>query len=157
MQNIQWNYFLGQKSLDSIQFNQWELEEEFTAVSVLISPIFGLSIQANVFISLPGGHCHCHLHSYLSLSWDLHYKICPNFCFPLRRKFSLLCLAIATVATGLGFLQPVVNAFILMLLGVRSNDVVFFFKSSQFFIIMHPYSYLGGLNLWSFLSSSYSK
>lgn len=35
-----------------------------------------------------------------------------------RRKFSLLCLAIASICTGLGFLQPVVNAFILMLLGV---------------------------------------
>ena len=32
MQNIQLNYFLGQKSLDSIQFNQRELEEEFAAV-----------------------------------------------------------------------------------------------------------------------------
>ena len=67
MQNIQLNYFLGQKSLDSIQFNQRELEEEFAAVSVLISPIFGLSIQAKVCISLPGGHCHCHLQIYTIL------------------------------------------------------------------------------------------
>jgi len=35
-----------------------------------------------------------------------------------RRKFSILCLLLATISTGLGFLQPVVNAFILMTLGV---------------------------------------
>jgi hypothetical protein len=34
----------------------------------------------------------------------------------------LLCLAIASVCTMLGFLQPVVNAFILMTLGVSSQD-----------------------------------
>ena len=42
------------------------------------------------------------------------------YIYLFRRKFSLLCLAIASVCTGLGFLQPVVNAFILMLLGVST-------------------------------------
>jgi len=35
-----------------------------------------------------------------------------------RNKFSVLCLLIASVFTGLGFLQPVINAFILLLLGL---------------------------------------
>ena len=46
------------------------------------------------------------------------------YIYLFRRKFSLLCLAIASVCTGLGFLQPVVNAFILMLLGVSTAIVI---------------------------------
>ena len=52
MQNIQLNYFLGQKNLDSIQFNQRELEEEFAAVSVVDQSFF-LAFQSRQKFSYP--------------------------------------------------------------------------------------------------------